>query len=143
MPGGADVIMPSHVRRPACQGVGTLWCWASAPCRSRSCLCVADATENRGRCVLTRARLDDQRRALWAELGMTVLFVTHAITEAAYLAERAVVLSRRPGLPASPARAGRGAARGGIIRARCGRCSRRWSAGAHNCADSIRRALIR
>ncbi|WP_437684131.1 ABC transporter ATP-binding protein [Sorangium sp. So ce131] len=45
---------------------------------------------------LTRTRLDDQLRALWTELGMTVLFVTHSITEAAYLAERAVVLSARP-----------------------------------------------
>ncbi|WP_433927510.1 ABC transporter ATP-binding protein [Sorangium cellulosum] len=45
---------------------------------------------------LTRSRLDDQLRALWTELGMTVLFVTHSITEAAYLAERAVVLSPRP-----------------------------------------------
>lgn len=45
---------------------------------------------------LTRGRLDDQLRDLWRELGMTVLFVTHSITEAAYLAERAVVLSPRP-----------------------------------------------
>ncbi|EYF08545.1 ABC transporter ATP-binding protein [Chondromyces apiculatus] len=45
---------------------------------------------------LTRGRLDDQLRALWAELGMTVIFVTHSITEAAYLAERAVVLTPRP-----------------------------------------------
>ena len=45
---------------------------------------------------LTRGRLDDQLRALWLDLGMTVLFVTHSITEAAYLAERAVVFSPRP-----------------------------------------------
>jgi NitT/TauT family transport system ATP-binding protein len=45
---------------------------------------------------LTRYRLDDQLRALWLSRGMTVLFVTHAITEAAYLAERAVVFSPRP-----------------------------------------------
>lgn len=45
---------------------------------------------------MTRQRLDDQLRALWIEMGMTVIFVTHAIAEAAYLAERAIVLSRRP-----------------------------------------------
>ena len=45
---------------------------------------------------LTRNRLDDQLRALWRQLGMTVLFVTHSLSEAAYLAERVVVLSRRP-----------------------------------------------
>ena len=45
---------------------------------------------------LTRARLDDQLRALWLARGMTVLFVTHSITEAAYLAERAVIFSPRP-----------------------------------------------
>jgi NitT/TauT family transport system ATP-binding protein len=45
---------------------------------------------------LTRLRLDDQLRALWLAQGMTVLFVTHSITEAAYLAERAVVFSPRP-----------------------------------------------
>lgn len=45
---------------------------------------------------LTRQRLDDQLRQLWADIAMTVLFVTHSITEAAYLAERAIVLSPRP-----------------------------------------------
>jgi NitT/TauT family transport system ATP-binding protein len=46
---------------------------------------------------LTRMALDDELRRLWREAGLTVLFVTHSIAEAAYLAERVVVLSRRPG----------------------------------------------
>ncbi len=45
---------------------------------------------------LTRQALDDELRRLWREAGLTVLFVTHSIAEAAYLAERVVVLSRRP-----------------------------------------------
>jgi NitT/TauT family transport system ATP-binding protein len=45
---------------------------------------------------LTRQRLDDQLRELWARLGLTVMFVTHSVDEAAYLAERALVLSARP-----------------------------------------------
>jgi NitT/TauT family transport system ATP-binding protein len=45
---------------------------------------------------LTRMALDDELRRLWREGGLTVLFVTHSIPEAAYLAERVVVLSRRP-----------------------------------------------
>jgi NitT/TauT family transport system ATP-binding protein len=45
---------------------------------------------------ITRQGLDDQLRALWAESGATVLFVTHSIAEAAFLSERAVVLSQRP-----------------------------------------------
>ncbi|HRI72439.1 MAG TPA: ATP-binding cassette domain-containing protein, partial [Polyangium sp.] len=45
---------------------------------------------------LTRQKLDDQLRSLWLEHGMTVIFVTHSNSEAAYLAERCVVLSPRP-----------------------------------------------
>jgi NitT/TauT family transport system ATP-binding protein len=45
---------------------------------------------------LTRNRLDDRLRDLWRERGTTVIFVTHSITEAVYLAERAIVFSRRP-----------------------------------------------
>lgn len=46
---------------------------------------------------ITRHRLDEQLRDLWARRRMTVLFVTHSIGEAVFLANRAVVLSRRPG----------------------------------------------
>lgn len=45
---------------------------------------------------LTRRMLDDQLRALWQKLGMTVLFVTHTLSEASYLAERAIVFSKSP-----------------------------------------------
>jgi NitT/TauT family transport system ATP-binding protein len=45
---------------------------------------------------LTRQRLDERLLAVWREHRFTVLFVTHAIFEATFLAERAVVLSGRP-----------------------------------------------
>ncbi len=45
---------------------------------------------------ISRQGLDDQLRALWAATGMTVVFVTHSIAEATFLADRAVVLSHRP-----------------------------------------------
>ena len=45
---------------------------------------------------ITRHRLDEQLRALWSRRRMTVIFVTHSINEAVFLADRAVVLSRRP-----------------------------------------------
>jgi len=45
---------------------------------------------------ITRAQLDEQLRELWLARGMTVIFVTHSIGEAAYLADRAVVLTKRP-----------------------------------------------
>lgn len=44
---------------------------------------------------ITRFRLETRLRDLWIERGMTVIFVTHSITEAAFLANRAVVLTRR------------------------------------------------
>ena len=46
---------------------------------------------------ITRFRLDVRLRDLWLERGMTVVFVTHSITEAAFLADRAVVFTRRGG----------------------------------------------
>jgi NitT/TauT family transport system ATP-binding protein len=46
---------------------------------------------------LTRQRLDERLRVLWAAKRMTVLFVTHSLAEAVFLAGRAVVMSKRPG----------------------------------------------
>jgi NitT/TauT family transport system ATP-binding protein len=46
---------------------------------------------------ITRFNLDVQLRELWQQRGMTVIFVTHSISEAAFLANRAVVMSRRGG----------------------------------------------
>ena len=45
---------------------------------------------------ITRQQLDEQLRELWLRRGMTVLFVTHSVAEAAFLADRAVILSPRP-----------------------------------------------
>lgn len=41
---------------------------------------------------LTRFRLDDDLRAIWKQHQCTIVFVTHSVTEAAYLAETALVM---------------------------------------------------
>lgn len=41
---------------------------------------------------LTRFRLDDDLRAIWQQQKCTIVFVTHSVTEAAYLAERALLM---------------------------------------------------
>jgi NitT/TauT family transport system ATP-binding protein len=46
---------------------------------------------------ITRQTLDEQLRNLWLANRMTILFVTHSTAEAAFLADRAIVLTRRPG----------------------------------------------
>jgi NitT/TauT family transport system ATP-binding protein len=46
---------------------------------------------------ITRQKLDEQLRELWCRRKMTVIFVTHSTAEATFLANRAVVMSPRPG----------------------------------------------
>ena len=46
---------------------------------------------------ITRFKLNDDLLALWRELGMTVVFVTHSVFESVYLSQRVVVMTARPG----------------------------------------------
>lgn len=46
---------------------------------------------------LTRHRLDSELLQLWHDTGLTVVFVTHSLTEAAFLATRVLVMSGAPG----------------------------------------------
>lgn len=47
--------------------------------------------------AMTRDVLHGELERLWRERGLTVIFVTHNVREAARLADRVVVLSSRPG----------------------------------------------
>jgi NitT/TauT family transport system ATP-binding protein len=45
----------------------------------------------------TRHRLQEDLLSLWRDIGCTVVFVTHSIYEAAFLAHRIVLMTPRPG----------------------------------------------
>jgi NitT/TauT family transport system ATP-binding protein len=45
----------------------------------------------------TRELMQEELQRIWLETGKTVLFVTHDIEEAAYLADRVIVFTSRPG----------------------------------------------
>ncbi|WP_027134727.1 ABC transporter ATP-binding protein [Geminicoccus roseus] len=46
---------------------------------------------------ITRDRLNDELAAIWRRTGVTILFVTHSVMEAAYLGQRVMVLAAHPG----------------------------------------------
>ena len=46
---------------------------------------------------ITRNKLDDELLQLWQERGLTVVFVTHSLTEAAFLSSRVIVMGAQPG----------------------------------------------
>jgi NitT/TauT family transport system ATP-binding protein len=46
---------------------------------------------------ITRVKLNDDLLALAREDGITVIFVTHSVMESAYLSDRVLVMSARPG----------------------------------------------
>jgi NitT/TauT family transport system ATP-binding protein len=45
----------------------------------------------------TRISMGDELLRIWEQTGKTVVFVTHSLTEAAYLADEIIVMSARPG----------------------------------------------
>ena len=47
--------------------------------------------------AMTRDELNLELQRMWLETRKTVLFITHSITEAVYLSDRVVIMSRNPG----------------------------------------------
>jgi len=46
---------------------------------------------------ITRLKLNDDLLALWAQRGLTIVFVTHSVYESVYLSSRVAIMAARPG----------------------------------------------
>jgi len=57
---------------------------------------------------ITRNALGDDLLRLWREDGLTVLFVTHSVSESSYLSQRVLVMTPRPGRIAADIALGNG-----------------------------------
>jgi NitT/TauT family transport system ATP-binding protein len=65
---------------------------------------------------ITRFKLNEDLLALWQDQGLTVVFVTHSVFEAAFLSSRIAVMSARPGRIVADMKAPYGYPRGSALR---------------------------
>jgi NitT/TauT family transport system ATP-binding protein len=65
---------------------------------------------------ITRFKLNEDLLALWQDQGLTVVFVTHSVFEAAFLSSRIAVMSTRPGRIVANMKAPYGFPRGSALR---------------------------
>jgi len=65
---------------------------------------------------ITRFKLNEDLLALWQDQGLTIVFVTHSVFEAAFLSSRIAVMSARPGRIVTDMKAPYGYPRGPALR---------------------------